>query len=215
MADIVPAHRVHGRGVYPREPGHLHDHPAGAGRPVDDTLSGRHPTLGEWLHSGHQGPEPTEAGVVRIPSVPRHIITRRLRRIRERLLQLVAEDGVADRLVRAVIGPLERVEQSSAEGLKPGLRRLVSPGLGLWIARVWHLEASSWVLDPWIRLISRRSRNGNRVILCTIIVTYVKRHVGRPVAARSDTTPKAVMILEGHVTRGRITTCRLRLEMGS
>jgi hypothetical protein len=103
MGDIVPTHHVHGGGVYPREPGHLHDHPAGSGRPVDHPLSGRHPALGERLHLGHQDPEPTEAGVVRIPSLPRHIIARRLRRIRERLLQLVAEDGVADRLVRAVI----------------------------------------------------------------------------------------------------------------
>jgi hypothetical protein len=86
--------------------------------------------------------------------MPRHIIARRLRRIRERLLQLVAEDGVADRLVRAVIWQPERDEQSKAEGLEPGLRYLVPPGLGLWIARVWHLEASSWVLDPWIRHVS-------------------------------------------------------------
>jgi hypothetical protein len=175
MADIVPAHYVHGRRVDRRDPGHLHDHPAGPSRAVDDALSGRHPALGEWLHAGHQGPEPTETGVVRIPSMPRHIMARRVRRIRERLLQLVAEDGVADRPLRAVIWQSERVEQSTAEGLKPRLRRLVSPGLALWIARLWHLEASSWGRDPWIRPVSRRSRNGNRVILCTIIITYVKR----------------------------------------
>jgi hypothetical protein len=157
MGDIVPAHHVHGRGVYPREPGYLHDHPAGSGGPVDDALSGRHPALGERLHRGHQGPEPTEAGVVRIPSVPRDIIARRVRRIRERLLQLVAEDGIADRLVRVVIWRPERPDPSGVAGLRPGLRRLAPPGLGLWIVRVWHPEASSWALDPWIRHVSRRS----------------------------------------------------------
>jgi hypothetical protein len=165
MGDIVPAYHVHGRGVYPRKPGYLHDHPTGSGRPVDDPLSGRHPTLGERLHLGHQSPEPSEAGVVGIPSLPRHIIARWVWRIRERLLQLVAEDGVADRLVRALIWHPERPDPSRVAGLRPGF----------WIVRVWHLEASSWALDPWIRQVSRHARNSNIVILCTIIVTYVKK----------------------------------------
>jgi hypothetical protein len=142
MGEVVPADHVHGRGMHPGEPGHLHDAPAGAGDAVDHSVPGGHPAARERLDAGHEGPEPGEAGVVRIPPLVRQIIVQGPWCVRERLLQLVAEDGFADRLFQARVRG-GRAERSGTAGLGPEFRRLVPHSLGSGIVGACHRQGSS------------------------------------------------------------------------
>jgi hypothetical protein len=74
MGEVIPPDHVHRHGVHPGEPGHLHDDSTGPTDPVNHPVPHGYPAVRERLDIGREGPEPTEAGGVRIPPLPRHII---------------------------------------------------------------------------------------------------------------------------------------------
>jgi hypothetical protein len=143
MRDVVPADHVHCRGVHPGESGHLQDHPAGPGRSVDDALARRHSAVGERLDAGRKRSQPVEERVPGITPLQREVIARRPRLVQEGLPQLVAEDGFADRRLRASLRELGAAGDAGATGQRPRLRGLAAPGMEIRIVSGWHREASS------------------------------------------------------------------------
>jgi hypothetical protein len=102
VGDVVAPDHVRGRPMYPGQARHLHNYPAGAGRAIHHAVSRRHPALRQRLDPGRQLAEPVEERLVRIMPLKREIIARELGVIHQRLLQLVAKDGLADRRLEAL-----------------------------------------------------------------------------------------------------------------
>jgi hypothetical protein len=103
MGEIVPAHHVRGRGVDPREPSHLEDHPAGPGRPIDHPVPSRHAAVRERLDPRGDRRQLAQERLARITPLERQVIAWRLGRVDPRLLELIPEDGFADRRLRAIV----------------------------------------------------------------------------------------------------------------
>jgi hypothetical protein len=128
VGDVVAPDHVRSRPVEPGEARHLHNHPAGAGHAVHHTVSSRHPALRQRLDPRRQLSETAEESLVRIMPLERELIARDLGVVHHGLLQLVAEDRLAD-------GGLDR------RARRP---RIGTPALGgRGIACRWHAGVSS------------------------------------------------------------------------
>jgi hypothetical protein len=103
MGQVIATDHVHGRGVQPSEPGHLQDHAADARRTVDHSPSGRYPAVRERMHFGHHSSESMQQSFVRIPSLLCQVIAQGLCHVHEWLLELRAEDHLADRSLEVLV----------------------------------------------------------------------------------------------------------------
>jgi hypothetical protein len=165
VREIVPADHVRRRHMPPGEARYLQDYPTGAGRAVDHPVAAGHPALRERLDPGRQTLQEAQQGPTWIPPLPCQIIAEGGRRVRERLPQLVLEDGNADRLLLARVRGRGSREECGAVGPALRLWRLARAGLCIRLAPAWHRETSSWAPDPWIRQVVEHERWENIVIL--------------------------------------------------